>query len=74
MSERLVTVVEADSLTDLMRAMRDHGVRRLPVVNAGAELIGIVTMDDVLKILVRELNMLIGTMDTAIRQEHVRRH
>ena len=74
MSERLVTVVEADSLTDLMRAMSDHGVRRLPVVNAGAELIGIVTMDDVLKILVRELNMLIGTMDTAIRQEHVRRH
>lgn len=73
MSQRLVTVVEADSLTDLMRAMRDHGVRRLPVVNAGSELIGIVTMDDVLKILVRELNMLIGTMDTAIRQEHVLR-
>ena len=74
MSERLITVAEADSLTDLMRAMRDHGVRRLPVVDAQDELMGLVTMDDVLKILVRELNMLIGTMDTAIRQEHVRRH
>jgi CBS domain-containing protein len=73
MSERLVTVTETDSLTDLLHAMREHGVRRLPVVDAHDELMGIVTMDDVLKILVRELNMLIGTMDTAVRQEHVRR-
>ena len=49
-------------------------MRRLPVVDAQGELLGLVTMDDALKILVRELNMLIGTMDTAIRQEHVRRH
>jgi len=73
MSDKLVTVGEADSLTDLMRAMRDHGVRRLPVVGANDELMGIVTMDDALRILVRELNMLVGTMDTAIKQEHVRR-
>ena len=73
MSEQLVTVSETDSLTDLMHAMRDHGVRRLPVVDARDELMGIVTMDDALRILVRELNMLVGTMDTAIKQEHVRR-
>lgn len=73
MSEQLVTVAESDAMPDVMRAMRDHGVRRLPVVDAHDELLGIVTMDDVLKILVRELNMLVGTMETSIRHEHARR-
>ncbi len=73
MSEQLVTVAEGDAMPDVMRAMRDHGVRRLPVVDAHDELLGIVTMDDVLKILVRELNMLVGTMETSIRHEHARR-
>jgi CBS domain-containing protein len=73
MSEQLVTIAESDAMPDVMRAMRDHGVRRLPVVDAHDELLGIVTMDDVLKILVRELNMLVGTMETSIRHEHARR-
>ncbi|MFM7026764.1 MAG: CBS domain-containing protein [Limnohabitans sp.] len=73
MSEQLVTVAEGDAMPDVMRAMRDHGVRRLPVVDAHDELLGIVTTDDVLKILVRELNMLVGTMETSIRHEHARR-
>jgi CBS domain-containing protein len=73
MSEQLVTVAEGDAMPVVMRAMRDHGVRRLPVVDAHDELLGIVTMDDVLKILVRELNMLVGTMETSIRHEHARR-
>ena len=73
MSEQLVTVAEGEAMPDVMRAMRDHGVRRLPVVDAHDELLGIVTMDDVLKILVRELNMLVGTMETSIRHEHARR-
>eukprot|EP01034_Spumella_vulgaris_P025087 gene25087-31501_t len=70
MSDRLVTAKETDSLLDLMRVMREHGVRRVPVVGEQYELVGIVTMDDVLKVLALELNMLVGTIDRNIKQEH----
>lgn len=73
MSERVVTVNEADSLPDLMRSMREHGVRRVPVVGLQDELMGIVTMDDVLKILAQEMNALVGAMDVGIKQERARR-
>ena len=73
MSERLVTADEADSLIDLMHAMREHGVRRVPVVGYQDELMGIVTLDDVLKILAQEMNLLVGSIDTSLRQEKVRR-
>jgi CBS domain-containing protein len=73
MTERVVTANEADSLLDLMRNMREHGVRRVPVVGVQDELMGIVTMDDVLKILAQEMNTLVGSIDTGIKQERVRR-
>ena len=73
MTEHVVTVSEADSLLDLMRSMREHGVRRVPVVSFQDELMGIVTMDDVLKILAQEMNALAGSIDEGIRQERVRR-
>ncbi len=73
MSERVVTINEADSLPDLMRSMREHGVRRVPVVGLQDELMGIVTMDDVLKILAQEMNALVGAMDVCIKQERARR-
>lgn len=73
MSERLVTAEETDSLTDLMHAMREYGVRRVPVVGPHSELMGIVTLDDVLKILAQEMNLLVGSIDTSLRQEKVRR-
>ena len=73
MSDQLVTANETDSLIDLMRSMREHGVRRIPVVGAKNELMGIVTIDNVLKILAQELNMLVGAIDTGIKQERARR-
>jgi CBS domain-containing protein len=73
MSAKLVTVGEADSLLDLIRAMRENGVRRLPVVGEQDELMGLVTMDDVFKILAQEMNMLVGSISTEIRHERERR-
>ncbi len=73
MSARLVTADEADSLMDLMHAMRENGVRRVPVVGQHRELMGIVTLDDVLKILAQEMNLLVGSIDTSLRHEKVRR-
>lgn len=73
MSDQLVTADETDTLMDLMQAMREHGVRRVPVVGQGQELMGIVTLDDVLKILAHEMNLLVGSIDTSLRQERARR-
>lgn len=73
MSERVVSANETDSLLDLMHAMREHGVRRVPVVGLQDELLGIVTMDTVLKILAQEMNLLVGSIDVGMKQERARR-
>jgi CBS domain-containing protein len=63
MSTDLVTAREDDSLIDLMRTMRRKGVRRIPVVGSQGELIGVVTLDDVLDILSQELGLLVAAID-----------
>jgi CBS domain-containing protein len=65
----LVTAREEDSLIDLMRTMRRKGVRRIPVVGGQSELIGLVTLDDVLDILSQELALLVAAIDSEGKRE-----
>jgi len=54
-------VVVADGSEDssqVLERMREHGVRRIPVVGAGGKLIGIVTADDMLKRLAADAALL----------------
>jgi CBS domain-containing protein len=51
----LHTVSVTDSLTEVTRKMHEYGVRRLPIVDSEGRLIGVVTLDDVLMLLGREL-------------------
>jgi CBS domain-containing protein len=69
MTTDLVTAREDDSLIDLMRSMRRKGVRRVPVVGGQDELIGVVTLDDVLGVLSEELGLLVGTVDSEGQRE-----
>lgn len=69
MTTDLVTAREDDSLIDLMQNMRRKGVRRIPVVGAQGELIGLVTMDDVLDILSEELSLLVAAIATEGKRE-----
>jgi len=69
MSTDLVTVREDDSLIDLMRTMRRKGVRRVPVVGSQGELVGLVTLDDVLAILAEELGLLVAAIDSEGQRE-----
>jgi CBS domain-containing protein len=73
MTTDLVTARESDSLMDAMRSMRRKGVRRVPVVGAESELIGIITMDDVLDILSEELSLLVGAIDSQGKRERLMR-
>jgi len=69
MTTDLVTAREEDSLIDLMRTMRRKGVRRIPVVAGQGELVGVVTLDDVLDILSQELVLLVAAINTEGQRE-----
>lgn len=69
MSTDVVSVREDDSLIDVMQIMRRKGVRRVPVVGAEGELIGLVTLDDLLEILAQELGLLVSAIETEVQRE-----
>ena len=51
-----VTVHVDDGVYELAEAMRDSGVRRMPVVDDGGLLAGIVTLDDVFVLIADEMH------------------
>ena len=48
MSTKLVIAGASEDVTEAVERMRLHGVRRLPVVDHGGTLVGILTLDDML--------------------------
>jgi CBS domain-containing protein len=58
---------------DVVRIMRARGVRRLPVVDEQCHLLGIVTLDDMLKLLGEEISGLAETVDTELAKERTAR-
>ena len=58
MAQELVVGRESDSVLETLEIMRFKGVRRLPTVGPDGQLIGIVTVDDLLEILAEELSEL----------------
>lgn len=59
MSSRLVIAGEAEDTADAMERMRTHGVRRIPVVDDAGGVIGIITLDDLLKVHAAQANALV---------------
>ena len=58
MVHEIVTAPESMGVMETIQLMRVKGVRRLPVVDAGGGLAGIVTVDDLLDVLAEELSEL----------------
>lgn len=54
----VVIASETEDTSHALERMRHHGIRRLPVVSAGGKLVGIVTVDDLVKHLALEANAL----------------
>lgn len=55
---KLFTIKESAGVLEAIQLMTSKGVRRLPVVDSGGSLIGIVTLDDMLLLLAKELGAL----------------
>jgi CBS domain-containing protein len=58
MGQELVTARESEGVLETMQIMRYKGVRRLPIVGRAGELIGIVSIDDLLEVLAEEFSEL----------------
>ena len=69
MTTDLVTAREDESIEAAIQLMHQHGIRRLPIIDADGGLVGILTLDDVLKDLTGEQNRLVGLMAREQRQE-----
>jgi CBS domain-containing protein len=55
MSDNLVTARESDGLLETIKVMRAKGIRRLPVVNDNNELVGILSVDDLIDLLSEQI-------------------
>lgn len=69
----LLTVDVTDAVSDAAERMREHGIRRLPVVDPEGKLVGIVTLDDLLSILTETLDDLVAVALGQGRQERALR-
>jgi CBS domain-containing protein len=69
MTRDLATVREQDSVINTLRVMRRCGVRRLPVLSPDGMLQGIVTLDDLLDRVARELNALAEAVESEQHHE-----
>jgi CBS domain-containing protein len=56
MSRDLIVLKNNMGLYEAMDHMRDKGVRRMPVVDDEGKLQGIITVDDIIRLLVEEMN------------------
>jgi CBS domain-containing protein len=68
MTRNPLLIAEGTSVAGALRLMRTDGVRRVPVVGARNELVGVLSIDDVLDVMADELTAISG----AIRGEQAR--
>lgn len=55
MTREVCTIRKDTGIFDAIQEMKSSGVRRLPVVDAGGRLVGLITLDDIIRLLAREL-------------------
>jgi CBS domain-containing protein len=55
MTEDVRTIRKDTDFFDAIQEMKSSGVRRLPVVDMGGRLVGLITLDDIIRLLAREL-------------------
>lgn len=69
MTREPLTIAVDAGVTAAIEAMHERGVRRAPVVDGAGNLLGIVTLDDLLPAVARELGELATLIGTQARHE-----
>lgn len=70
MSHELTSVLEDESIKDMLTTMRRKGIRRLPVVTPRGMLAGLVTLDDLLSLMAEHLREMAAVVETESLREH----
>lgn len=73
MSAQLAVAREDDGVFEATRTMREHGVRRLPVVSGDGALRGMVTFDDILSVVSTEMGNLAAALKRGTEREALQR-
>ncbi|HEX8754956.1 MAG TPA: CBS domain-containing protein [Steroidobacteraceae bacterium] len=73
MSVQPVLVGEGDAIDVALRTMRRAGIRRVPVVNGRGEVVGVLSLDDLLDFIAREMESLSGAIRNGRQIEGVTR-
>ncbi|MDD1649636.1 MAG: CBS domain-containing protein [Methylococcaceae bacterium] len=73
MSLEVITAKENDGVWVTLKRMRSQGIRRLPVTDDQGKLLGIVSVDDILELLVGELTDLVKLSDREKEREIIER-
>jgi len=60
MSDELLIADEDGDISDILEAMRTDGVRRVPVLNQDGALVGVLALDDVLRLYARDIERMAG--------------
>jgi CBS domain-containing protein len=55
MTPEVITIRKDTGIFDAVQVMKSSRVRRLPVVDMGGRLVGLITVDDIIRLLAREL-------------------
>ena len=69
MTQRLVMVEASKSLEDALRMMRRDGVRRVPVIGHSGELVGVLSLDDIVEYLAKQLAEVSGSIQAELKNE-----
>ena len=74
MNSPLISMHEDEGVFETLRTMRNHRIRRVPVVKEDGTLSGIVSSDDIINLLTNELSMMADTLvDQPAREAYMRR-
>jgi len=71
MTRNPLLVGEDDSLDATLTFMREAGVRRVPVIGGRGELVGVLSLDDVLERIVHQLTNIAGSIRSEQRTERL---
>ena len=63
----VVTISEDKGIFDATQVMSTHGIRRLPVTDANGKLTGVISLDDVLVLIGKEMQNVAGILKKELR-------
>ena len=69
----IITMREDQGVFDTIKQMGMHGIRRMPVVDQGGALVGIVSIDDLIQLLAEEMGNLAKLISKEQTQEAERK-